>query len=629
MPDATRRHVTIAQVAARAGVSQASVSRVLNRNQRVDPAIAARVRAAIDELGYAPSQTARSLARGRSNTVALVVPDLENPVFQGVLGGLSREAARDGTRVLVADTAERVEDEEAVATEARFRCDALVIVSPRMPAERLDALIARTRPAVVVNRPVAADPAAELSVDFEHAARTLGEHLLGLGHRRIVFLAGPPHAHADGLRRRGFAALTAAHPGAHVHEVDAGSQLEDGFRAAEAVLASGATAVACFNDLVALGLIARLRELGIDVPGELSVAGFDDIPLARFAAPSLTTVSVPHVELGVLAWRRLRDAIAGEPAAHPLSLRTVLRARASTGPAPAGDGWIAPRHPALRIGGRTLARYADGAAVPDESSPRPYLHPITTSAGTPLTAIAPGDHPHHFGLGLAIADVNGTSTWGGRSFVAGTGSVMLDNHGRQRRDGLELDGDGLSERLTWVDAGGAPLVDERRTVRGRAWQGPGGPGWMLGWRSRLTAAHGPLTFGSPATNGRPGAGYGGVFWRFPAVDAALVVTADGTGEAVAHGSRSPWLAVVDAARGASVLLAQPGVPRPWFVRVAEYLGVGPALAWDETVRVPAGGSVELGLDALMLDEAVTDPERLAGLAAELAARRAASWEPAA
>ena len=146
------RATTIADVAAHAGVSQASVSRVLNGKQSVDPAIVHRVRASIAALGYSPSVAARSLVHGRNDTIAMVVPDLENPLFQGILKGLSLAAASDGYRVLVADTAERVEDEEATAVEARHRCDALVLCAPRMPEQRLRRLVDALAPVVVVNR---------------------------------------------------------------------------------------------------------------------------------------------------------------------------------------------------------------------------------------------------------------------------------------------------------------------------------------------------------------------------------------------------------------------------------------------------------------------------------------------
>ena len=614
------RQVTIAQVAEYAGVSQASVSRVLNRNQKVDPAISAKVRDAIEKLNYSPSQMARNLVRGRSNTVALVVPDLENPMFQGVLKGLAREAALDGYRVLVADTAERVADEEDIAVEARSRCDALVLVSPRMPAERLEALLARSGPIVVVNRPVASDPAAELSVDYEHATRTLGEHLVARGHTRIANLAGPPQAYADGLRRHGLAELVARHEGTEVLDLAGGSQVEDGYRAAEDVLSSGATAVIAFNDLVALGLLARLRELGVDVPGEISVAGIDDIPLARFSAPALTTMSVPRLELGAQSWRRLRDAMAGSPASHPLSYRAILEARGSTGPAPEASGWLSPGRPVLRIGDRVVARYEEGTSIDSVLSPRPYLHPVETLGGVRVTDSHPTDHLHHFGIGVALPDVNGTSYWGGRTYVQDVGSIMLENQGSQRRDALTVDDDVLVERLTWIDEREVAQLSEVRVLTGRPARVGERDAWTLGWRSTLAANFGALTLGSPATNGREGAGYGGLFWRFPRWD-ATVITRDGEGERVAHGSTSPWLAVVDARRRVTVLLAQPeGRPAlPWFARVDEYLGIGPAVAWDEVVSVPEGGRLELGIDALLIDRAITDAAELEQLASTLGA----------
>ncbi len=619
MTNTSPRPVTIAQVAAFAGVSQASVSRVLNRNQTVDPAIAAKVRDAVEKLNYSPSPAARNLVRGRSNTIALVVPDLENPMFQGVLKGLSRAAYADGYRVLVADTAERVGDEEEVVLEARSRCDALVLVAPRMSNERLESLVSRVGPVVVVNRPVAGDPAAELSVDYESGIRALGEHFISLGHTRIAYLSGPPQSYADVLRRRGLAELVARHDGFEVVDVPAGSQVEDGYRAADAVLASGATGAIAFNDLAALGLLARLREVGVEVPVEISVAGIDDIPLSRFSAPSLTTMSVPRVEIGEQAWQRLKGAIAGAAATHPLSYRPILEARGSTGPAPEATGWLSPGRPLLRIGDGVVARYEEGTSIDSVLSPRPYLHPVETLGGVRVTDSHPTDHLHHFGIGVALPDINGTSYWGGRTYIQDVGSVMLENQGRQRRDELRVDGERLTERLTWIDERNVAQLSEVRTLTGSPVRVGEGDAWVLRWRTVLKANFGALEFGSPATNGREGAGYGGIFWRFPEWK-AMVVTADGPGEELGHGSRSPWFAVVDPERKVTVLLHQPrGAPLPWFARVAEYVGIGPALAWDEILHVPEGGTVELGLDALLIDRVITDPAELADLAGRLAA----------
>ncbi|WP_246150199.1 LacI family DNA-binding transcriptional regulator [Agromyces intestinalis] len=329
-----RRHpATIADVAARAGVSQASVSRVLNGKPSVDPEIVRRVRRAVGELGYAPSMAARSLVHGRNQTVAMVVPDLGNPMFQGILEGVSVAAAGDGYRVLVADTVERVDDEEATALEARQRCDAVVLCAPRLPADRLERLVERIAPVVVVNRQLEAPGVPSVGVDYARGIRDLVDHLVGLGHRDLVYLAGPEPSRSNADRLRGIADAEAADADVRVRVLAGGSGLDDGAAAVEAVDAArrdGATAVMAFNDLVALGLLAALRRRGVDVPGELSVAGFDDIPMAAYASPALTTLSVPRAELGAQVWTRLRGLIAGEPVAHAVTFRPRLEVREST-----------------------------------------------------------------------------------------------------------------------------------------------------------------------------------------------------------------------------------------------------------------------------------------------------------
>ncbi|WP_136706421.1 LacI family DNA-binding transcriptional regulator [Agromyces sp. H66] len=332
------RGVTIADVAAHAGVSQASVSRVLNGKQTVDPGIVRRVQASIAALGYAPSAAARSLVHGRNDTIAMVVPDLGNPLFQGILQGLSLAAAADGYRVLVADTAERVDEEEATALEARHRCDALVLCAPRMPETRLRRVVDRVAPVVVVNRHLPGADVPIVGVDYVRGIRDLVEHLHGLGHRHLAYLGGPPSSASNAERLRGVEEAVAAHPEMRIDVHPGGSRLDDGYEAAETVLGArerGVTAVMAYNDLVALGLMTRLRELGVDVPGDLSVAGFDDVPMARFALPRLTSLSVPRGELGAQVWARLRTLIAGGPVEHTVLYRPRLEPRESTAPPPA------------------------------------------------------------------------------------------------------------------------------------------------------------------------------------------------------------------------------------------------------------------------------------------------------
>jgi LacI family transcriptional regulator len=327
------RGTTIADVAAHAGVSQASVSRVLNGRTSVDPVIVRKVQASIAVLGYAPSMAARNLVHGRNTTVAMVVPDLENPLFQGILKGLSLAAAADGYRVLVADTAERVDDEEATAIEARGRCDAIVLCAPRMPEARLRRLVERVAPVVVVNRPLPDLEVPIVGVDYVRGIRDLVDHLVGLGHRRLAYVTGPETSASNAERLRGVHEALAMHPGVRIDLIPGGSRAEDGDAVADAVLdahRAGATAIIAFNDMVALGLLARLRDLRVDVPGQLSVAGFDDVPMARFAVPRLTSMSVPRAEIGAQVWMRLRTLIAGGPVEHSVLYHPRLEVREST-----------------------------------------------------------------------------------------------------------------------------------------------------------------------------------------------------------------------------------------------------------------------------------------------------------
>jgi LacI family transcriptional regulator len=180
----------------------------------------------------------------------------------------------------------------------------------------------------------------------------------------------------------------------------------------------------------------------------------------------------------------------------------------------------------------------------------------------------------------------------------------------------------LVEDVLWSDEHGDPQLREERRITARLLpQIPGAaaaPGWVLDWRSTLHADHGPLEVRSPATNGRPGAGYGGLFWRLPIAESTKVLSAAGTGESRAHGSTSPWVAFVQqqGGRSTTLLLVQPSQVRPWFLRSAEYPGAGPALAWDSPLLVPDGGSVQLDLVAVLLDSALTGTAA-AALAADL------------
>ncbi|WP_405373088.1 MULTISPECIES: LacI family DNA-binding transcriptional regulator [unclassified Microbacterium] len=313
-----------------AGVSPATVSRVTNNRFAGEPAIAERVRGAIAELGYAPSPVARSLALGRTHVVAFVVPDLANPSFQSVLAGLSKTAAGDGYRVLVADSGESAAEEAPLAMEIRRRTDAIVLCAPRMPEEELAALIPRLGPVVLVNRRVEGSSAPSLAVDYRRGIEVIAQHLYDMGHRDMAYVYGPERSASNALRERGIEDFLAVNSDVTIRRIAAGAGSEEGRAAADAVRASGATAAMAFNDLVAIGLIGGLRELGVQVPRDVSVTGFDDIPLARFLDPALTSASVPHAELGVLAWSQMRAVMAGaDPGPHAL-FEPRLEVRRST-----------------------------------------------------------------------------------------------------------------------------------------------------------------------------------------------------------------------------------------------------------------------------------------------------------
>ncbi|MBZ3902883.1 MULTISPECIES: DUF6807 domain-containing protein [Streptomyces] len=242
----------------------------------------------------------------------------------------------------------------------------------------------------------------------------------------------------------------------------------------------------------------------------------------------------------------------------------------------------------LRVAGRPVGRYLTRPELPERLSPRPYLHPVTTLSGTAVTELSPADHLHHLGVGVAVPDVEGHNFWGGRTYVRDRGPTELDNHGSQRHTAFQLrDPDGFVEELRWV-ASGTELLRERRTV---ATTELTDSAWALDFTFSLTNITGaPVSIGSPATNGRPGAAYGGFFWRArKEATAPRVLTAEAEGEAEVHGGRADWVALV----GGTWTLVFAGATEttrrdPWFVRADEYPGVGSSLAATERLPIEPG-----------------------------------------
>lgn len=261
----------------------------------------------------------------------------------------------------------------------------------------------------------------------------------------------------------------------------------------------------------------------------------------------------------------------------------------------------------LRVGDTTVAEYVDGRGLDPVLAPRPHLHPIRTLGGTLVTDAQPSDHPWHLGLSVAVPDVDGCNLWGGPTFVRDQGYTARDDHGRIEHAGfVELGRDGFVERLRWLAPSGEPLLLEERVVRGRLVE----HGWELRLDTTLTnGTDRPLPLGSPATNGRVGAGYGGLFWRLPPPRDPWVRTVDAEGEAAVHGTTAPWIAWSDRVAGFTLVVA--GADRatradPWFARVADYPGIGSQLAAATPLLLSPAGTVTRGLRALLADGVLDD-----------------------
>lgn len=327
-----RRRSTIRDVADAAGVSPATVSRVLNGRDGVDPRLARRVRATANRLGYRPNLTARGLARGLTGMFGVIVPDLANPFFPELLKGIEAAAGEAHSRVIVADTDEDEEQEERLVEELSRRCDGLVLCSARMSVRKLRRIAGTGIPLVLVNRVEEGLDLPAAAIDVDQTMRGIIDHLAGLGHRGIGYLAGPRHSWSNAQRTAAFRAGTTGR-GVRGVVVPAGSTTEDGHLAAGKVLRSRVSAVVAFNDLVAFGALSRFREAGRDSPADVSIVGFDDIPAAEYAAPPLTTVRFPKAELGRVAWELLRDRLDGRPRANRW-VEAELVVRGSTAPPP-------------------------------------------------------------------------------------------------------------------------------------------------------------------------------------------------------------------------------------------------------------------------------------------------------
>lgn len=328
------RRSTLTDVARLAEVSVSTVSRVVNDRPVSDQALVERVRKAAQELDYRPNDVARDFRRGRTSTIGVVVPDLANPFFPHVLKGLALNAGEGDHRLLVADSNEDVDEEVRLVDQLARRCDGIVLCSPRMPDASLRRVAALSLPVICTNRSVKGLGVGAIGIDTVPAMKQAIEHLHTLGHRRVGYLAGPASSWSDRLRRKGLASA-AAERSIDLRVVVAGSTSDDGYSALPALVEEGVTALVAFNDLVAIGALSRLQQMGLSVPRDVSIVGCDDVPVAAFIGPPLTTVSLPKEELGKAAWATLRQLMDGQSVKNEQWLPSQLTIRESTAAAPA------------------------------------------------------------------------------------------------------------------------------------------------------------------------------------------------------------------------------------------------------------------------------------------------------
>lgn len=308
-------HITISDVARKAGVSESTVSRVLNGTARVAELKRRAVEQAIEALGFQPNAFARGLATGRSRAVGVVTQAIDSPFYGEGMRGIERTLHDNGYTPIFMSGHWNSDDEERCIRELiQRRVDGLILFAGRLGAGRI-AEFASQLPIVVTGRTVEAPGVYSLAVDDVEGAQLATRHLIELGHRRIAFIGGP-RDHPDALARfNGFrAALDAAGLDCPARLVVPGNFTEDGGRqAGERLLALGEpfTAVVCANDQTAFGLQLALYRRGLKVPEQVSVVGFDDVAAAAFFIPPLTTVRQPVDQMGECAAQALLLMIEG------------------------------------------------------------------------------------------------------------------------------------------------------------------------------------------------------------------------------------------------------------------------------------------------------------------------------
>lgn len=334
--------VTIKDVARLSGASVATVSRALNGNARVTPETRERVLKVAAELRFTPSSAARSLITRRTHAVGALLPDLHGEYFSELIRGIDLAARARGLHLLLSSSHGNASEAAAALRAMHGRVDGLLVMSPHADPGFLGGNLPADLPAVLMNSDPQDCAHACFGVDNRGGARAMVAHLVASGHRSIAFIAGPEHNYEAQQRLAGYReALAEWLPGAHERVLQGDFTEASGWHAGNALAAlrDRPSAVFAGNDMMALGCLASLQRAGLSVPADIALAGFDDIPIARYVTPALTTVKVPIVELGALALEELASSIEmpGHPGARQHTLRAELVVRQSCRLRPIGE----------------------------------------------------------------------------------------------------------------------------------------------------------------------------------------------------------------------------------------------------------------------------------------------------
>lgn len=331
------RPVSIKDIARLAGVSHSTVSRALQSSPLINRQTAEKIRLIADQLGYRASAVARGLATSRTRTLGLVVTTIADPFVADVVGGIEDAANGYGYSVLLANSHADPEREMAVVRSfEERRVDGVIVTASRVGALYVPMLSRMRVPVVLINNQHPAEFAHSVMIDNLEASREATRHLIRLGHRRIAYLGDRFGHQSDTERFGGYRqALDEAdipfQPELVVH---GDGKPEGGIEAMGRLLelAEPPTAVFCYNDMSALGALRRIRAQGLAVPRDISLVGFDDLYLARYMDPPLTTVRQPKWEMGRLAMEELMRLLEGSHAEHVIRVKGELVIRESAGP---------------------------------------------------------------------------------------------------------------------------------------------------------------------------------------------------------------------------------------------------------------------------------------------------------